>query len=202
MRRRDFIGLTGGAVVGGPLVAWALQKTDRPVVGFMHSLSFEATVHVVAAFRDGLARAGFVEGKNVAIEYRWVSGDFNRLPEFAAECVARRISAIVATGSTVSARAAKAATSTIPIVFTSGDDSIKVGLVEHLNRPGGNITGVTAFATATAAERLELLRELLPDLKTVAILRNPKSIVDTGEMKELSLAGARLATNRDRRSQQ
>jgi putative tryptophan/tyrosine transport system substrate-binding protein len=135
----------------------------------MHSLSPEATVPVRAAFHRGLVEAGYVEGRNFSIEYRLARGQFDRLPIYATELVTLRVAVIVATGSTVSARAAKAATSTIPIVFTSGDDPLKVGLVDHINRPGGNITGVTAFSATTAAKRLDLMRKLLPDAVTMAI---------------------------------
>jgi putative tryptophan/tyrosine transport system substrate-binding protein len=190
MRRREFITLIGGAATW-PLAARA-QQPARPTVGFMHSLAPEVTEHVLAAFRRGLAEAGYVDGSNLAIEYRWARYQFDRLPTFAAEFVARRVALIVAAGSTVSALAAKAATSTIPIVFTSGDDPLKVGLVERLNRPDGNITGVTAFDTVIAAKRLELLRKLKPDAAIIALLRNPNSPVDAGEMHDLMEAAASL----------
>jgi putative tryptophan/tyrosine transport system substrate-binding protein len=158
----------------------------------MHSLSPEVTGHVLAAFRRGLAEVGFVEGSNVSVEYRWARYRFDKLPTLAAELVARHVAVIVAAGSTVSALAAKAATSTIPIVFTSGDDPLKVGLVERLNRPGGNITGVTAFDTVIAAKRLELLRKLLPNATIIALLRNPHSPVDADEMHDLRQAADSL----------
>jgi putative tryptophan/tyrosine transport system substrate-binding protein len=145
MRRRELIVLVGGAAVAWPGAARA--QPARPTVGFMHSLAPEVTEHVLAAFHRGLAETGHVEDRNVAIEYRWARYQFDRLPAFAAEFVARPVTVIVAAGSTVSALAAKTATSSIPIVFTSGDDPLRVGLVERLNRPGGNITGVTAFDT-------------------------------------------------------
>jgi len=191
VNRREFGTLLGGAAVAWPLAARA-QPRGVSTVGFLHSLSPEATVHVVAAFHGGLAESGHVAGRNVSIEYRWARGQFDQLPAYAAELVARRVAVIVATGSTVSALAAKAATSTIPIVFTSGDDPLRVGLVEHLNRPGGNITGATAFSTTTAAKRLELIRKLLPDATAIALLRNPKSPVDAGEMNDLKLAAQSL----------
>jgi putative tryptophan/tyrosine transport system substrate-binding protein len=190
MRRREFIALVGAAT-SWPLTARA-QRPPLPIVGFMHSLSPEATLHVVTAFHSGLAEAGFVEGRNISIEYRWARGDFDRLPGYAAELVKLGSAVIVATGSTVSALAAKAATTRIPIVFTSGDDPVKVGLVDHMNRPGGNLTGVSSFATATASKRLELLRELLPTAAVVALLRNPKSPVDVGEMTDLEQAAQTL----------
>jgi putative ABC transport system substrate-binding protein len=196
MRRRAFIAALGGAAAY-PFQTLA-QRSGTRTVGFMHSLSPEAAAQPVVAFKQGLAEAGYVEGSNVSIEYRWARGRFDLLPLYASELVGLRVAVIVAVGSTVSALAAKAATSAIPIVFTSGDDPLKVGLVEHLNRPGGNITGVTAFATVTAAKRLELLRGLLPDAVVVALLRNPKSPVDAGEMRDLEAAalvlGQRLVT--------
>jgi len=191
IRRRDFITLVGGAAAAWPVAAHAQQSRLR-TVGFLHSLSPEAAGNVLAAFKSGLADAGYIEGQNVTIEYRWARGQFDRLPGFAAELVASGVAVIVATGSTVSALAAKAATSVIPIVFTSADDPLKVGLVDHLNRPNGNITGVTAFGTATAAKRLELLREVLPNGIGIALLRNPKSPVDAGEISELKLAAQSL----------
>ena len=190
MKRREFITLLGGAIAW-PRAARA-QPPGVPTVGFMHSLSPEVTGHVVAAFRRGLAEAGYVEGRNVSIEYRWARGQFDRLPVYAAELVAERVAVIVATGSTVSARAAKAATSTIPIVFTSGDDPLKVGLVDHLNRPGGNVTGVTSFSATTAAKRLEWMRKLLPDAAVIALLANPKSPIDADEMHDLQLTAQSL----------
>jgi putative tryptophan/tyrosine transport system substrate-binding protein len=191
VRRRQFIALLGGVTAGSPLAALA-QGSRVQTVGFMHSLSPEATGAVRAAFLKGLGETGYIEGSNISIEYRWGRGRFDQLPGFAAELVALRVAVIVATGSTVSALAAKAATSIIPIVFTSGDDPLKVGLVEHLNRPGGNITGVTAFATVTAAKRLGLLRELLPNAVAIALLHNPKSPVDAGEMRDLETAALSL----------
>jgi ABC-type uncharacterized transport system substrate-binding protein len=150
------------------------------------------TEHVLAAFHRGLAETGYVEDRNVAIEYRWARYQFDRLPAFAAEFVARPVTVIVAAGSTVSALAAKTATSSIPIVFTSGDDPLRVGLVERLNRPGGNITGVTAFDTVIAARRLELMRKLTPHAAVIALLRNPNSPVDGGEMHDLMEAADSL----------
>jgi putative ABC transport system substrate-binding protein len=191
MKRREFISLIGGAAVAWPVAARA-QQPGIPIVGFMHSLWPEATVHVVAAFHRGLVEAGYAEGRNVSIEYRWARGQFDQLPVYAAELVALRVAVIVATGSTVSARAAKAATSMIPIVFTSGDDPLKVGLVKHINRPGGNITGVTAFSATTAAKRVELMRKLLPDAVAIALLSNPKSPVDADEMRDLQLTARSL----------
>jgi len=190
MRRREFLGILGGAAAW-PLVARA-QRTSVPIIGFMHSLSPEAAARPVEAFRQGLAELGYVENASLAIEYRWARGRFDELPQYAAELARMRVAVIVAVGSTVSALAAKAATSVIPIVFTSADDPLKVGLVDHLNRPSGNITGVTAFATVTAAKRLGLLRELIPEAAVVALLRNPKSPVDSAEMHDLDTAAESL----------
>jgi putative tryptophan/tyrosine transport system substrate-binding protein len=190
MRRRAFIGGLGSAAAW-PLVAQA-QQAGVATIGFMHSLSPEAAARPTEAFRQGLAETGYVSGTNVAIEYRWARGNFDELPLFAAELVRMRVAVIVAVGSTVSALAAKAATSVIPIVFTSADDPLKVGLVDHLNRPGGNLTGVTAFATVTAAKRLELLRELIPEATVVALLGNPRGSFDSGEMNELQAAAESL----------
>jgi putative ABC transport system substrate-binding protein len=191
MKRRTFLAIAGGTAAAWPITARSQQPGLR-TIGFMHSLSPEAAGNVLVAFKSGLADAGYFEGQNVTIEYRWALGQFDRLPAFAAELVTMGVAIIVATGSTVSALAAKAATSIIPIVFTSADDPLKVGLVDHLNRPGGNITGVTAFATATAAKRLELLREVLPNGIAVALLRNPKSPVDASEISDLKLAAQSL----------
>jgi ABC-type uncharacterized transport system substrate-binding protein len=190
MRRRTFIAGLGSAAAS-PVVARG-QQAGVATIGFMHSLSPEAAARPTEAFQKGLAETGFVSGTNVAIEYRWAHGNFDQLPLFAAELVRMHVAVIVAVGSTVSALAAKAATSVIPIVFTSADDPIKVGLVDHLNRPGGNLTGVTAFATVTAAKRLALLRELIPDASAVALFRNPRGSFDSGEMKELQAAAESL----------
>jgi putative ABC transport system substrate-binding protein len=195
LKRREFITLVGGSAAW-PLGARA-QQPAMPVIGFLHSLSPEVTGHVVEAFQRGLAKAGYVEPKNVAIEYRWARYRFDQLPAYAAELVGLRVTLIVAAGSTVSALAAKAATTTIPVVFTSADDPLKVGLVERLNRPGGNITGVTAFDTEIAAKRLQLLHQVLPNATRIALLRNPNSPVDAGEMNDLRSAAHSLGCQID-----
>jgi putative tryptophan/tyrosine transport system substrate-binding protein len=174
VRRRDFITLVGGAAAGWPLAANAQQQA-LPLVGFLSSRSAEDTTKLVEAFRDGLQVSGFVAGKDIEIEYRWANGQYERLAALAADLIGRGLAVLVTTGSEPSALAAKAATTTIPIVFVIGGDPVKFGLVQSLNRPEGNVTGISASSSLLVAKRLELLHELLPHNRAFAFLVNPKS---------------------------
>ena len=173
MKRRDFITLLGGAVGAWPLAARA-QQPPVPVVGFLGATRAETNVRSMEAFRRGLSETGFVDGQSVKIEYRWAEGRYEQLPALAAELVARKVDAIVTNGGSISALAAKTATTTIPIVFASvGADPIKVGLVPNLNRPGGNVTGNTISSNELDAKKLEILHGLLPATAAIALLVNP-----------------------------
>jgi len=174
LRRREIITLLGGAAAAWPLAARA-QQPAVPVVGFLSGRSQEESAGDAAAFRQGLNEMGYVAGRNVALEYRWAEGRNERLPELAADLVRRGVVAIAAVGGNNSAFAARAATATIPIVFTSGADPIKVGLVASLNRPGGLVTGVSWFAAESVSKLLELLGKLVPNIARAVLLVNPYS---------------------------
>jgi putative ABC transport system substrate-binding protein len=185
MRRREFITLVGGGTVAWPLAARA-QQLAMPVIGYLHSRSFEAFAHLVPAFLDGLKDLGYVEAQNVAIEYRWAEGHYDRLPALATDLVHRQVAVIVAAGTPV-AVAAKAATTTIPVVFLTGADPVQLGLVSSLNRPGGNLTGIAALNTAAVSKRVELLHQLVPASNVIALLTNPVnpfSEFETSELRE------------------
>jgi putative ABC transport system substrate-binding protein len=190
IRRREFIILLGGGAAW-PLAARAQQPGVIPAIGFLDPTSPDAFPLGVAGFRRGLKEAGYVEGRNVTIEYRWAEGQLDRLPRLAADLVGRRVAVIVASGAIDAALAAKAATSTIPIVFQGGADPVKYGLVASLNRPGGNITGVTAIANELAGKRLELLRELVPKATTVGYLVDNQSDETERDLTSDLLAAAR-----------
>jgi len=190
MRRRHFITLLGGAAAW-PLAARA-QQPAMPVIGFLSSLSQNDLGLVIPGFLQGLNGAGFIEGRSIAIEYRWAEGDYQRLPELAGDLVNRNVTVIAAISGTPAALAAKAATTTIPIVFAMGSDPVAVGLVARLNRPGGNVTGVSFYNSPVVMKRLDLARELVPDGSVIGLLGNPDNPANVEETKAAKAAAAAL----------
>jgi putative tryptophan/tyrosine transport system substrate-binding protein len=188
--RRTFISGVAGGLLAAPLAGRA-QRSAMPVVGFLCSASPARWVPFVAAFRQGLNDTGYVEGQNVTIEFRWAEGDYARLPALAVELVRRHVAVVVATGGAVSAMAAKAATSTIPIVFTIGADPVKLGIVASLSRPGGNATGVSILLVEMASKRLELLHVLVPKATAIALLVNPDRPIEESEVVREAQEAAR-----------
>jgi putative ABC transport system substrate-binding protein len=190
VRRREFIAMLGGAAASRPFVARA-QQPAMPAIGFLGSASPIPFAEMTAAFREGLKEVGFVEGQNVTVEYRWAEGQYERLPSLVADLVQRRVAVIFASGGVAPTQAAKAATTTTPIVFTTAYDPVIMGLVSSLNRPEGNVTGVTFFAGSLGAKRLELLRELMPNAASVVMLANqsnPNAEVEVKEVQSAALA--------------
>jgi putative ABC transport system substrate-binding protein len=190
MQRRKFIILLGSAAVTWPLAALA-QQPGIPVIGVLNGGSAEGISHLVEAFRQGLKETGFTEGQNLAVQYRWANGQYDRLPELAADLVRRQV-AVLAVSTPVAALAAKQATTSIPIVFALGSDPVKDKLVASLNRPGGNITGATFFSNLLASKRFELLKELVPNAKVIAMLLNPKNTNAEFEITEAQAAASAL----------
>jgi putative tryptophan/tyrosine transport system substrate-binding protein len=186
MNRRKFITLLGGAAVAWPLAARAQQSV--PVIGLLHSASAGAFVPFLAALREGLGEAGYIDGQNVRIEFRWAEGQYDRLPAMATELVDQKVALIVAGGGDRPTLAAKAVTTTIPIVFTGSDDPVGFGLVTSLSRPGGNVTGVSVFQSELEVKRFMLLRELAPTIPRIAMLVNPNSPTAERDVREVEAA--------------
>ena len=187
MRRREFVACLGAAL--WPLVAHA-QRPAMPVVGYLYPGSADSSIRNLTAFRQGLAEIGYVEGRNVAIEYRFAEGQLDRLPMLASELVRREVTAIAALGGLDSARAAKAATTSIPIIFSIGNDPVQMGLVASFGRPGGNVTGVTQLSREIQGKRLAIAHELLPNVIVVATFTNPTSVVADFNLRDLETAAA------------
>jgi putative tryptophan/tyrosine transport system substrate-binding protein len=191
IRRREFITLLGGAAAAWPVTARAQQKPAMPVIGFLSTRALGEDTHLLAAFHEGLKETGFVDRQNVVIAYRLAGNEYDRLPALAADLVGRGVAVIAAVGSP-SAPAAKAATATIPIVFSVGNDPVVAGLVASLNRPGGNLTGVTLLGVELESKRLELLRELIPSTTIIAALVNPNSPAAETQSKEMQASARKL----------
>jgi putative ABC transport system substrate-binding protein len=187
MRRRNFIALLAGATAAWPLAARA-QQPAMPVIGFLRNTSRDDSVELLAAVRQGLKQSGFVESRNLAVEYRFADNQLDRLPALVADLVRRQVGVVIA-GGNASSLAAKAATTTIPVVFSTGDDPVQIGLVSNLGRPGGNVTGVSFLSTATlAAKRVDLLHQLMPKVVTLAYLTNPNNSILEHELREVRRA--------------
>jgi putative ABC transport system substrate-binding protein len=189
MRRRDFLGIIGGAA-SWPILACAQQA--MPVIGFMSGRSPEDAGHLAAAFRQGLGDGGFVEGQNIAIEYRWALGQYDRIPALAADLMNRRVAVLVGTGGDSSALAAKQASTTIPVVFGMGGDPVKAGLVESLNRPGGNATGFTLLTNEMEPKRLGMLHDLVPGAAVIGTLLNPNFPPAAQQLQDLEEAARKI----------
>jgi len=191
LKRRDIITLLGGAAAGWPLAVRA-QQPAMPVVGFLQSGARGGSAHMVAAFQTGLREAGYIEGQNVGVIYRFADGQYDRLPALAAELLQSQVAVLAATGGDPAVLAARAATTTIPIVFTTGADPVALGYVASLHRPGGNVTGVVLFTSSLGAKRIGLLRQLLPNIDAVGVLVNPTYPVAAAQLKEVEAAAASL----------
>ena len=198
MRRREFITLLGGAVAW-PLAARAQQaaRSPMPLIGFLSSRAPDTEAHLVAAFLQGLKDLGYVDGQNVALEYRWAEGRYEQLPTLAADLVRRQVAVLVTAGGQIPAQAAKAATASIPIVFTTGNDPVKLGLVASLNNPGGNATGVAVFVNLLLPKRLQLLCELVPMASTIGFLLNPTAPSADTQLAEVQDAARSLGVRLD-----
>ena len=192
MRRREVLGVLGSAAAAWPLVAHAQQPVAMPVIGYLGAELPAVFASRVRAFRQGLGEAGYVEGRNVAIEFRWAEGQHSRLPALAADLVGRPVAVIVAPGGAPAALAAKSVTTTIPIVFEMGADPLAIGLVETLKRPGANLTGVTSLNVQVTPKRLEILHEVVPAAAVIAVLLNPTSPTTGSQLKSLQAAADAL----------
>src|SRR5262245_59168367 len=191
MKRREFITLLGGAAAAWPLAARA-QQQPMPVIGFLQSASPGGTAHMLAAFHSGLRQTSYVAGQNVEIVYRYADGQYDRLPVLASELVHSQVAVLAATGGDPAIVAARAATATIPIVFTTGSDPVALGYVASLHRPGGNVTGIVLLTSNLGAKRIGLLRQLLPNIDAVGVLVNPTYPIAAAQLKEVEAAAASL----------